>query len=158
MNAGGGAAPRLEQFFRGRLHAYGLFRDRFGRPRQRFEMAVDAALDQNCLTLAERIRYDHGQTEERTWRITSLEDGGYRATADGVLGQARAVVDGAFLRWRYTFGIVIGGRTLHVRVDDWMSQPNERILISCAVVSKLRVRIGDMTITFVKDAKLDHPA
>lgn len=139
---------RLETFFPGHSKAYGIFQDRFGRPRRQFEADVRATFEQGILTLNEHFIFDDGAREERIWRIEPLGDGQYEATANGVIGKAVGAMEGNALRWRYAFALDIGARTLNVQFDDWMCQQSDTVLINRAIVKKWGIRIGDLTIVF----------
>lgn len=143
----------LENFFDGPAKAYGVFQDRFGRPRRLLTAEVEPAFADGVLILAERITFDDGAEEERIWRIRPQGDGFYRATANGVVGTAAGAPDGSALRWRYTFALDIGSRVLNVRFDDWMCRQSETVLINRAVVTKWGLRIGDFTLVFIKQAR-----
>ena len=141
---------RLEDFFDGPAMAYGVFQDRFGRPRRLFNAEVEPTFENGLLTLEERFTFDDGVKEERIWNIQPEGDGRYTATASGVIGTARGQVEGPALRWRYTFALDIGSRIINVQFDDFMCQQSERVLINRAVVKKWGLRVGDLTIVFIK--------
>ncbi len=141
---------RLEDFFDEPAKAYGVFQDRFGRPRRMFNADVQPSFEKGVLTLKEFFTFDDGVEEERVWRIQPEGDGRYSATANGVIGSARGQVDGPALRWHYTFALDIGSRVLHVQFDDWMCQQSESVLINRAIVKKWGIRIGDLTIVFIR--------
>lgn len=141
---------RLEEFFDGPAKAYGVFQDRFGRPRRLFQAAVQPTFKDGLLTLEENFTFDDGAEEQRVWKIRPEGDGRYTATANGVIGTATGKVEGPALRWRYTFALDIGPRTLNVQFDDFMCQQSETVLINRAVVKKWGFRVGDLTIVFIK--------
>lgn len=59
-------------------------------------------------------------------------------------------MEGNALRWRYTFALDFGSRTLNVQFDDWMCQQSETVLINRAIVRKWGIRIGDLTLVFIR--------
>jgi hypothetical protein len=144
------ASFRLEDFFPGRSQAYGIFQDRFGRPRRQLRADIEGTIEDGILTLDERFTFDDGAKEKRIWKIEPQGGGHYRATANGVIGVAIGEPASAALRWRYTFALDIGSRTLAVQFDDWMCRQSETVLINRAVVKKWGVRIGDLTLVFIK--------
>ena len=141
---------RLEDFFDGPADAYGVFQDRFGRPRRLFRAAVAPTFEGGVLTLDERFTFDDGATDERVWRIKPEGDGRYSATANGVVGKARGQVEGPALRWRYTFALDLGTRVLNVQFDDFMCRQSDSVLINRAVVRKWGFRIADLTLVFIR--------
>ncbi len=141
---------RLETFFPGHSQVFGIFQDRFGRPRRQLKGEVEATFKDGILTLDEHFIFDDGAREQRTWRIEPQGHGHYRATANGVIGTAVGAMEGNALRWRYTFALDLGSRTLNVQFDDWMCQQSDTVLINRAIVKKCGLRIGDLTLVFIK--------
>ena len=141
---------RLEDFFDQPAEAYGVFQDRFGRPRRLFQAAVEPTFENGILTLDEKFTFDDGAKEERVWKIEPQGGGHYRATANGIIGVAVGEPATSALHWRYTFALDIGSRTLAVQFDDWMCRQSETVLINRAVVRKWGFRIGDLTLVFIK--------
>ena len=141
---------RLEEFFDGPAKAYGVFQDRFGKPRRLFNAEVQPTFENGMLTLEEQFTFDDGVQEQRIWRIQPEGEGRYTATANGVIGHAAGQVEGPALRWRYTFALDIGTRILNVQFDDFMCQQSESVLINRAVIRKWGIRVGDLTIVFLR--------
>ena len=144
---------RLEEFFECPAKAYGVFQDRFGRPRRLFSAEIEPTFDNGVLTLEERFTFDDGAKEKRVWNIRPMSGGHYTATADGVIGTAAGSPEGAALRWRYTFALDIGSRILNVQFDDWMCRQSRTVLINRAIVKKWGIRIGDLTLVFLRQAE-----
>lgn len=141
---------RLEEFFDGPASAYGIFQDRFGKPRRLFNAEVEPTFEDGLLTLLERFTFDDGAEEQRTWKIRPESDGYYKATADGVIGQAAGQVEGPALRWRYAFALNIGSRIINVQFDDFICQQSESVLINLTVMKKWGFHTGDLNIIFLK--------
>ncbi|MEM8950858.1 MAG: DUF3833 family protein [Pseudomonadota bacterium] len=141
---------RLEDFFDRPTTAYGVFQDRFSRPRRLFEADVLPTFKQGLLTLEEHFTFDDGVREERIWKIRPEGRDAYRATANGVIGEAIGMMEGNALHWHYTFALDIGPRVLNVQFDDWMCPAGEATLINRATIRKWGVRIGELTLVFVK--------
>lgn len=141
---------RLEEFFDGPVKAYGVFQDRFGHPRRLFNIEVEPTFENGLLMLEENFTFDDGAKEQRIWKIQPEGEGLYTATANGVIGTASGQVEGPALRWRYTFALDIGSRILNVQFDDFMCQQNGSVLINRAIIKKWGIRIGDLTIVFLR--------
>jgi hypothetical protein len=147
------AEPRLEleEYFEGRIDAWGMFQDRFGKVRRRFSVTIDGSVDDDgVLTLDERFVYDDGETERRIWRIRRTGEDTWEGEADGVVGRAVGERSGNALNWRYDFDLPYDGDTLRVAFDDWLWLQDERVLINRAYMSKFGIRLGEVFITFVK--------
>ncbi len=148
---------RLEDYFAGSTHAWGVFQDRFGRLRRQFEVAIDGAWDGRCLTLTEDFAYDDGASERRVWRIRPEGTDGYHGTAGEVIGAARGRVVGNELHWRYRFSLALGARRLAVTFDDRFFLQADGKLINRARVSKFGLLLGEATIVFAKPRAVYDP-
>ena len=73
-----GAPFELTTFLDGRTKAWGMFEDRFGRLRRRFEVDMHGRWQEGVFLLDERFVYDDGRVEQRTWLVKPLSDGPVR--------------------------------------------------------------------------------
>ena len=143
---------RLETFFEGNSSAEGLFEDRFGTIRKRFNVAIRGSFDENTLTLDESFQYDDGSEENRQWQIVILEDGTYEGRASDVVGKAVGEIADNTLHWRYSMMLPIGKMLVRVRFDDKMWLMSSGELLNRARVYKFGILIGSVTIVFKKDS------
>ena len=148
--AGHGSKFRLEDFFAGRSTAWGLFQDRSGKIRRRFQIEALGVWKLGTLTLTEDFSYDDGQTERRVWHIKKTGDDRYEGVANDVIGAAQGTISGNALHWTYRFALKVGRRSITVRFDDWLLRLDDDLLINRAQVSKFGIRIGDVTCVFRK--------
>lgn len=148
------AGPCLvpEEYFAGRLRAYGLFQDRLGRLRRQFVADVTGTPTATGLVLDERFLYADGAVDRRVWSITRIGPGRYGAEAAGVVGRAIGVVTGNALNWRYVMDLPVGRSTWRLTFDDWMILHSDGVLLNRASVRKWGVEIGTVSIAFVKPA------
>ena len=79
---------RLEEYFNGRLDAWGMFQQRDGKVVKRFKVIVDASWEGDRGILDERFTYSDGTTQQRIWRIEKSGAESYTGTADDVIGVA----------------------------------------------------------------------
>ena len=140
----------LEEFFQGRTYAAGIFQDRFGNVRRQFTVEIEGRFEQGILTLVEDFVYDDGETEQRIWTLTKLDEHRYEGTAEGVVGRASGEAYGNAFNWKYTFDLKVGESTWRVDFDDWMFLQPGGVLINKAVISKWGVTIGEVTLSFTK--------
>lgn len=147
-----GREPRLliEEYFAGNTRAWGIFVDRFGNLRRDFVVDIEGTWDGEQLTLVEDFVYSDGETEQRIWTITKLDEHRYEGTAADVIGQAEGVSYGNALNWRYTLALKVGESTWNVNFDDWMFLQPDDVLFNRARVSKFGLDIGEVTIFFQK--------
>ena len=142
---------RLEDYFRGRTRAHGLFVDRFGNLRRQFQVDIDGSVQGDTLTLKEAFAYDDGERQTRTWTIQALGGGRYVGSADDVVGQAWGEAIGNTFHWRYKLDLKIGpGKTWRVGFKDWMHLQDDGVLMNRAQISRWGLKIGDLTIAFRK--------
>lgn len=140
----------LRTYFNGTLDAYGVFTDRSGQVVKRFTVVMRCTWDGDNGVLDEDFVYSDGTTGKRIWRMKYLGDGRYSGTADDVVGEALGETRGNAFRWGYTLALPVDGRVWNVTFDDWMYLMDERVMLNKAVMSKFGVRLGEVTLSFVK--------
>ena len=101
--------------------------------------------------LDEAFTYSDGTRERRVWRLRRGPDGStYTGKADDVVGQATGRVRGNAFQWAYTLRLPVDGTTYDVQFDDWRYLMDDRVMLNKAVMSKWGVKLGEVTLTFVK--------
>ena len=140
----------LSRYFNGRLQAHGMFQDRFGKVVKRFTVAVDGKWTGIQGVLDEQFSYSDGSTESRIWHLTQHTDGRVTGTAADVVGEAVGQMAGNSFHWQYTLRQPIGDSVYEVQMDDWMIMVDERVVLNRTSMSKLGVRLGDVTLSFNK--------
>ncbi|WP_439112535.1 DUF3833 domain-containing protein [Hydrogenophaga sp.] len=148
--AGEKPALDLRTYFNGTLDAYGVFTDRSGQVVKRFTVVMRCTWDGDNGVLDEDFVYSDGTTGKRIWRMKHLGEGRYSGTADDVVGEALGETRGNAFRWGYTLALPVDGRVWNVTFDDWMYLMDERVMLNKAVMSKFGVRLGEVTLSFVK--------
>lgn len=143
----------LEDYFQGTTEAWGIFEDRFGNLRREFRVTIDGNWDGRELVLDERFDYADGEKDRRVWRITKTAEGSYEGRADDVIGTALGRAVGNALTWTYDVDLKMGKRSLRVTFDDWMFLQPGGVLMNRARVSKFGIKLGEVTIVFVKQEK-----
>lgn len=139
----------LAQYFNGTVDGWGMFQDRSGKVIKRFHVRIDATWSGNAGTLDEHFTYSDGTTENRVWKL--VKDGDrYTGTAGDVVGTAQGMAAGNALRWNYVLALPVDGRTWHMDMDDWMFLIDERTMLNRTTMSKLGVRVGEVTLSFRK--------
>ncbi len=140
----------LTQYFNGTLDAYGVFTDRSGTVVKRFTVVMVCTWNDNEGVLDEDFRYSDGSTQKRIWRLRKLGDGRFSGRADDVVGEARGETRGNTFHWTYTLNLPVGGRLFEVQFDDWMYLMTDKVMLNKAAMSKFGVRLGEVTLSFVK--------
>jgi hypothetical protein len=140
----------LRNYFNGPLTAHGLFTDRSGKVVRRFSVEMTGSWNGNQGVLVEDFTYSDGKKERRVWRLTDHGNGRYSGRADDVVGEAIGQAAGNALNWRYTLALPVDGRIWEVQFDDWMYLMDERVMLNKAVMSKVGITLGDVTLAFTK--------
>ena len=139
----------LRRYFDGTIDAWGLVHDRSGTVVQRFRVTIDARWSGDRGTLDESFVYADGRRERRVWTVNKDGDR-YTATAADVVGIAVGRASGNAANLRYVLAVPIGGDVWNLDMDDWMFLIDDAVLLNRTAMSKLGVRVGDVTIAFRK--------
>ena len=140
----------LRTYFNGTVDAWGLFTDRSGRVVKRFTVVMDCKWQGDEGVLDEAFTYSDGTKQRRIWRLKALSNGRYEGRADDVVGMASGQTKGNAFQWQYTLALPIDGSVWHVQFDDWMYLMDERVMLNKAVMSKLGVTLGEVTLSFTR--------
>jgi hypothetical protein len=145
----------LEEFFDGRLTAYGQFQDLFGTVRRQFVAEITGDWDGDRLRLVEDFTYEDGSTEQRIWTLRKTGEETWEGTAPGVIGVATGIETGDRFNWRYTIDLPVPSadgptETVRVTFDDWMWQFSDDRLFNRAYMRRAGVTLGDVSIWFEK--------
>jgi hypothetical protein len=140
----------LRTYFNGTLDAYGVFTDRSGKVVKRFVVVMRCQWNGDDGVLDEAFTYSDGTTQKRVWRMKHLGNGRFSGTADDVVGTAIGEQQGNAFRWGYTLLQPVDGKTYEVQFDDWMYLMDDRVMLNKATMSKFGIRLGEVTLSFVK--------
>lgn len=140
----------LRSYFSGTLDAYGVFTDRSGEVVKRFTVVMRCQWNGDDGVLDEEFTYSDGTKQKRVWRMKHLGNGRFSGTADDVVGVALGEQQGNAFRWGYTLLQPVDGKTYEVQFDDWMYLMDERVMLNKATMSKFGIRLGEVTLSFVK--------
>jgi len=141
---------KLEEYFKGKTVARGLFEDRFGNVKKSFKVDIDGTWDSRFLVLKENFIYDDGSKEYREWKLEKISSNKYQGFAEGVIGLASGETSGNAFNWKYDFNLQIGGSKYKVSFDDWMFLQDDGHLINIATVSKFGINLGKVLLFFSK--------
>ncbi|MDB5964940.1 MAG: hypothetical protein JWQ72_1440 [Polaromonas sp.] len=140
----------MRQYFNGTVDAYGVFTDRSGKVVKRFTVVMKCSWDGDTGVLDEDFTNSDGTKDRRVWTLKRSPGGTYIGTASDVVGEARGEEKGNAFRWGYTLNLPVDGKTIEVQFDDWMYLMSDKVMLNKAVMSKFGVRLGDVTLSFVK--------
>lgn len=141
----------LEEYFNGPLTAYGVVRDRGGRQTRSFQMTLIGSWEDGIGTLQETILFNDGERSQRTWTIQRAEEGHWTATAGDVIGEARFAARGNTLRLDYVLRVPYKGKSLDLKVEDWLYLQPDGLVLNQSVLKKWGLRVGDILTLIRKD-------
>jgi hypothetical protein len=127
-----------------------VFTDRSGKVVRRFTVVMDCRWNGPDGLFDEDFTYSDGTKQRRVWRIRKQADGRYVGRANDVVGDATGQASGNALHWTYRLALPVDGRTWEVDMDDWMFLVDDKVLLNRTVMSKLGVRLGEVTLSFRK--------
>lgn len=147
-----GQTPQLDlrTYFNGTLDAFGVFTDRSGKVVKRFTVLMVCSWTGDDGVLDESFTYSDGTLQKRIWRLHREADGRYTGRADDVVGTALGAESGNAFHWQYTLALPVDGSVYDVQFDDWMYLMSERVMLNKATMSKLGIRLGEVTLSFAK--------
>jgi hypothetical protein len=140
----------LQQYFKGTVDAYGVFTDRSGAVVKRFTVVMQCSWQGDDGVLDEDFLYSDGTRQKRIWRLKKLSNGRFSGRADDVVGEAQGESRGNAFHWAYTLSLPVDGRVFEVQFDDWMYLLTDTLMLNKATMSKLGVRLGEVTLSFAK--------
>ncbi|XPF96296.1 DUF3833 domain-containing protein [Colwellia sp. RE-S-Sl-9] len=134
----------LEDFFNGKLVAYGIVLDRSGKLSRRFTVKLEAYWDNNKGTINEWFVFDDGEKSTRTWQLIKQKDNIYTGTANDVVGTAKGQTNGSALYWQYDLLITVDGSEYQVTLDDWMYLIDNKRLFNKTDIIKYGLKVGEI--------------
>ncbi|WMS88232.1 DUF3833 domain-containing protein [Pleionea litopenaei] len=143
-------AFKLEEFFEGKLIAWGTFQDRSGKVTRRFKVDMEGSWQGSKGVLDEDFIYDDGEKQKRIWYLEKLSEGRYRGTASDVVGEAIGEVEGFALNWSYDLLLPVDDTEYQLTFNDWMYLLDERSVINKASVTKFGIEVGQVTLFIQK--------
>jgi hypothetical protein len=141
---------KLEEFYNGKLTAYGIVQSRNGKVLRRFSVEMTGTWNGNKGVLDEHFVYDDGEKQQRIWYLEKKSDGQYTGSASDVVKAADGETQGYALEWKYTLAIKVDGTLWEVDFEDWMYLIDEHRLINRAQMSKWGFNVGEVTLYIEK--------
>jgi hypothetical protein len=148
-----GKTPKFipQEYFNGKLKAYGLVKDRSGNIIRTFKCEMYGSWDQNGIgSLKEDFIYDDGETQSRTWKLVPQKDGSFEATAQDVIGTSKMVVNGNTVMLDYILRVPYRGSTLDINVQDWLHLQEDGVILNHSKMKKFGFVVGELVITIIK--------
>lgn len=135
-------------FFNGTLVAEGVVLGRGGKVNRYFTATIDAEWDEDSGVLDEVFLWNDGERQTRVWRFERVGPKHFRGTAGDVVGGAEMRYDGNAVNMTYVLEVPLSsGRTVTVKMDDWLYQTSENTLINVTEMTKFGFKVGEVVLT-----------
>jgi hypothetical protein len=147
-----GTEPKadLKEFFNGEIKAWGIIQDWRGRVTQRFDVDMVGKWTGNDGVLEEEFRYYDGKKQQRTWNIKKIDENNFEGTAGDIIGKATGESLGSAINWHYEMEIPVDDKKYKLKLDDWMWQMNDDVLINRSYIKKFGITVAELTIFMQK--------
>lgn len=139
-------------FMTGELKGWGVFEDRFGRIKERFEVSAVGRWEQDAFVLEEAFVYASGRSENRTWTLHRASSGSYVGSCADCKGEATGAFAVGFATLDYTFILKTDSRTIELKFADRFYPVGSEAVINRTKVTKWGVKVGEVSAVFYKDA------
>ena len=136
----------LERFFAGRTVADGGFVSALTGAERKVHVLLDGKWDGRVLRLFEDFYYADGERVQKTWVLTRTGPSTWSGTREDVIGTAHGAQEGARLRLTYDAKLPVNGGIVAVTFNDLLELRADGTVLNKAVVSKLGVKLGDVTL------------
>jgi len=147
-----GQTPQLDlqDFFSGKLKAYGILQNRKGEVTRTFRADISAKWENNIGYLDETFYFNDGEVSKRVWKLRDLGNGKFSGTADDVEGEAIGQVKGFAFHWTYSLNIPYKNSSVTVKLDDWLYLVSENRLLNKSDLRKFGFGVGELTLVIEK--------
>jgi len=139
----------LEDYFKGKTVAKGIFVSKIGGSRREFDVFLTGKWDGKILRLQEDFIYKDGEKDRKTWVFTKVSEGKYTGTREDVIGETLVTISGNVATFEYD--VVIprkGKKPIKVHFDDKMTLKKNGTIENRASVSKFGFPVGKVAVNF----------
>ena len=141
-----------QDYFKGKLRAYGLVKDRSGNITRTFKGEMIGSWDENGVgKLEEFFVYNNGEKLERTWILKPTSDKKFVATADDIVGPSAMIANGSTVMLDYVMRIPYNDSTIDISVKDWLHLVDDGVIVNHSKMKKFGFVVGELVITIIKD-------
>jgi hypothetical protein len=141
-----------QEYFNGKLTAYGMVKDRSGKIIKTFKGHLVGSWDKNGVgTLDEKFAYDNGEKQTRVWTLTPTGDKNFIGTAGDIVGEAQMIANGNTVMIDYTMTVPYNDSTIDINVKDWLHLQEDGVILNHSKMKKFGFTVGELVITIIKD-------
>ncbi len=143
----------LEQFFDGKVKAWGIVQNRSGEVVQRFIVDINGVNEPNgSLTLNESFTYLLGEgVNKRVWHIRQGDTANhFIGEASDIAGPAQGRSYGNAFNFNYEMDLPVDDTEYRVSFDDWFWAMDEHTLMNRSYIRKFGIVMAEVTIFMQK--------
>lgn len=141
----------IREYFNGAVEAWGVVYSLSGKADLHFYATMEGSWNGNSGTLKEHFTYSDGRIDERTWKLTMIDDHNFTATAGDIIGTAKGSQHGNAVNMRYVLDAKrSSGGTIKLSMDDWMWRVDEKTIINRIKMKKFGLSVGELVVTMRK--------
>lgn len=140
----------MKECFSGGIRGWGIIQNWRGKAISRFDMKIIGTWDGDHSTLNETFfYYNDGETQKRKWEIIQKGEL-YEATAEDIHGIARGKIHDNAINWQYTIDLEVANKKHRLKVDDWMWQMSDGVMINRSYFKKFGIVVAKLTVCMQK--------
>jgi hypothetical protein len=137
-------------FWTGHTSSWGVVENRDGAPTEIITTSTDGTPEgDGGLHMVQHVT-TNGKASVRDWHIRRVENNEFEARANDVVGTARGSPSGRTLHWTWTLAAKPGNALYNVRMEQWMYLADNGTLLNRTIVTKLGVRLVEISEQFVR--------
>ncbi|NBX02573.1 MAG: DUF3833 domain-containing protein [Alphaproteobacteria bacterium] len=141
----------IREYFNGPIEAWGVLYTFTGKADLQFYATMQGSWDGNSGTLKEHFTYSDGRVDERTWKITIIDDHHFTATAGDVVGVAKGSQHGNTVNMKYVLDAKrSSGGSIKLTMDDWMYRVDDKMIINRIKMKKFGLAVSELVVTMRK--------
>lgn len=141
-----------QEYFNGKLTAYGLVKDRSGKIIRTFKGNLYGSWDEKGIgTLDEKFIYNDGEKQTRVWKLVPKDDNTFEGTAGDIVGTSKMIVNGNTVMIDYVMRVPYNDSTIDISVKDWLHLQEDGVVINHSKMKKFGFIVGELVITIIKD-------
>lgn len=146
-----GPKLKFEEFFNGKVKAWGIIQDWRGKVTTRFKIDMIGTWEGNEGKLDEEFIFNDGKKMNRTWFVKKVAEDSYKGKASDVIGVADGKSSGFSINYNYYMDITVeDGSTYRLFMDDWMWLIDNKTLMNRTKMKKWGITVSELTIFMQK--------
>lgn len=141
----------IREFFSSKASGSGVFFDYSDKAYRHFYVTFEGKKDGNNFTLTEDFTWSDGETQQRIWELTFIDEKTFTGTAADVIGTAKGKMLHNGMHMLYTLRVKReNGSEIDLHMDDRMYLTEENTIINRAKAKKYGMTVGELVATFQK--------